>query len=335
MDILDLRIFARVAAMQNLSAVAIELGLTPGTISKRVQALEDELKARLFDRTTRSIRITEEGAKFLDHAERILDEFELARNAVSSADRPSGKLKISAPAVLSRRLIAPALVSFVESYPEIEVRVDITDRVVNLQEEGYDAAIRAGALTDSSLIAKRLAPDRLILVAAPRYLERRGVPRQPVELAGHDCLLACDQRSWTFARGSEQSSVRIAGQLQSDNGELLHHAAIAGLGILRTSEIAAAEEIALARLVRVLPEYELASNAAVWAVYPSAKHVLPRLRAFLDHLAVCCRDFPVAANDQSAEGLDVHAAKAAADAAIAEHYARKDQSARIRGSAGR
>lgn len=335
MDILDLRIFVRVAAMQNLSAVGTELGLTPGTISKRVQALEDDLKARLFDRTTRSIRITEEGAKFLDHAERILDEVEQAKSAVgASAERPSGKLKISAPAVLSRRLVAPALVGFVEAFPEIEVRVDITDRVVNLQEEGYDAAIRAGALTDSSLIAKRLAPDRVILVAAPRYLERRGPPHRPADLASHDCLLACDQRAWMLTRGGEQSSVRIKGRLQSDNGELLHHAAIQGLGILRTSELAASEDIALGRLVRVLPDCELACNAAVWAVYPSAKHVLPRLRAFLDHLADCCRDVPIAANDQH-EGMDVHATKAAADAAIAAHYVRSEGKARIRGSAGR
>jgi len=336
MDILDLRIFARVAAIQNLSAVGTELGLTPGTISKRVQALEDELKARLFDRTTRSIRITEEGLKFLEHVERMLEEFEQAKSVIgASAEKPSGKLKISAPAVLSRRLIAPALVGFVEQFEDIEVRVDITDRVVNLQEEGYDAAIRAGALTDSSLIAKRLAPDRLILVAAPRYLERRGVPRAPSDLAAHQCLVACDQRSWTLCRGDEQASIRVAGRLQSDNGELLHHAAVQGVGILRTSQIATLDDMAAGRLVRVLPEYELASNAAVWAVYPSAKHVLPRLRVFLDHLAGFCREAPVAANDEASEALDVHAAKAAAEAAIAEHYSRKQRGARPRRTAGR
>lgn len=336
MDILDLRIFARVAALQNLSAVGIELGLTPGTISKRVQALEDELKARLFDRTTRSIRITDEGLKLLEHVERMLEEFEQAKSVIGvSAEKPSGRLKISAPAVLSRRLITPALVGFVEQYPDIEVRVDITDRVVNLQEEGYDAAIRAGALTDSSLIAKRLVPDRLILVAAPRYLERRGAPRQPSDLSTHECLTACDQRSWTLCRGGAQESVRVAGRLQSDNGELLHHAALQGVGILRTSEIASLDDIIAGRLVRLLPEYELASNAAVWAVYPSAKHVLPRLRVFLDHLALCCREMQVAANDQTVEVLDVHAAKAAADAALAEHFARKQRAKRARGVASR
>ncbi len=160
MDIQDLRIFARVAAVQNLSAVGTELGLTPGTISKRLQALEEELNARLFDRTTRSIRITEEGATFLVHARKMLEELDLARAAVGeNVTNPKGKLKISAPASLCNRFIAPAVCAFVRCFPEIEVQVDVTDRLVNLQEEGYDVAIRSGVLTDSALIAKRLASD--------------------------------------------------------------------------------------------------------------------------------------------------------------------------------
>ena len=143
MDIQDMRIFARVAAVQNLSAVGSELGLTPGTISKRIQALEDELSARLFDRTTRSIRITEEGATFLAHVERILSEIEAARASVDDrVTKPKGKLKISAPACLGRRYVAPALCEFMREYPDIECEVDIADRPVNLQEDGYDVAIR-------------------------------------------------------------------------------------------------------------------------------------------------------------------------------------------------
>ena len=337
MDIQDVRIFARVAALQNLSAVGIELGLTPGTISKRLQALEDDLKARLFDRTTRSIRITEEGLKFFEHAERILFEVEQAMASVgANTDRPAGKLKISAPAILSQRLVAPALVSFVEAYPEIEVRVDITDRVANLQEEGYDAAIRAGALTDSALIAKRLAPDRLILVAAPRYLQRHEAPRRPADLARHNCLLLADHRNWTFVRGREQSSVKVAGRLQSDNGELLHHAALAGLGILRTSELAAMDDLAAGRLVRVMPDHEMATNAAVWAVYPSAKHVMPRLRVFLDHLAECCRGSTGADAGDAGGGLPkvAETRAAPADEAMAGGFAPMQRPARLKGSAG-
>src|SRR6516225_2690681 len=180
MDIQDMRIFARVAAVQNLSAVGTELGLTPGTISKRIQSLEDELSARLFDRTTRSIRITEEGVAFLAHVERILSEIEAARASVDDkVTKPKGKLKIAAPACLGRRYVAPALCEFVRAFPEIDVQVDLHDRQVNLQEDGYDVAIRTGALSDSSLIAKRLAPDRHVIAAAPSYLTRAGCPLAP------------------------------------------------------------------------------------------------------------------------------------------------------------
>jgi len=201
MDIQDMRIFARVAAVQNLSAVGAELGLTPGTISKRIQALEDELSARLFDRTTRSIRITEEGAAFLAHVLRILSEIEAARASVDDkVSKPKGRLKIAAPACLGQRYLAPALCEFVRVYPEIDVHVDLRDRQVNLQEEGYDVAIRTGALSDSSLIAKRLVPDRHVIVASPDYVARRGRPQRPADLAQHDCLVLGEQGQWAFSK---------------------------------------------------------------------------------------------------------------------------------------
>src|SRR6516225_8642632 len=231
MDIQDMRIFARVAAVQNLSAVGTELGLTPGTISKRIQSLEDELSARLFDRTTRSIRITEEGVAFLAHVERILSEIEAARASVDDkVTKPKGKLKIAAPACLGRRYVAPALCEFVRAFPEIDVQVDLHDRQVNLQEDGYDVAIRTGALSDSSLIAKRLAPDRHVIAAAPSYLT-------PADLAHHQCLVLGETRQWSFARDGVETSVRVNGALRSNNGELLCRAAVDGLGLIRASEL--------------------------------------------------------------------------------------------------
>jgi DNA-binding transcriptional LysR family regulator len=291
MDIQDLRIFARVAAVQNLSSVGTELGLTPGTISKRIQALESELRVRLFDRTTRSIRITEEGATFLSYIERILVDLEKARAAVGDhTTRPKGKIKVSAPASFGRLYIAPAISAFMRTYREIDVQVDLTDRIVNLQEEGYDVAIRNGPLTDSVLIAKRLCPDRQIVVAAPAYLEAHGAPKTPVDLTQHNCLVLGDKWQWSFCRGKEDFSVRVSGRLRSNNGELLRHAVLDGLGLLQTSELLVREDLATGRLVRVLEDYEVASDSAVWAVYPSSKHVLPKLRALLDFLADWFRD---------------------------------------------
>jgi LysR family transcriptional regulator, transcriptional activator for dmlA len=291
MDIQDMRIFARVAALQNLSAVGAELGLTPGTISKRIQALEDQLSARLFDRTTRSIRITEEGATFLVHVERILAEIEVACASVDDrVNKPKGTLKIAAPAFLGRRYVAPALCQFMRSYPQIDVQVDLQDRPVNLQEDGYDIAIRTGTLSNSTLIAKRLAPDRHIIAASPAYLARRGRPARPDDLVRHDCLILGDRVQWPFSKNGLETSVRIHGPIRSNDGELLCQAAQDGLGLIHASELVVLSELRSGRLTQVLADYEVGSNAAVWALYPSSKHLLPRMRALLDFLGVWFRD---------------------------------------------
>jgi DNA-binding transcriptional LysR family regulator len=285
MDIQDLRIFARVASVQNLSAVGTELALTPGTISKRIQALEEEMGVRLFDRTTRSIRITEEGTTFLGHARRILDELDQARASVGdNIAKPKGRLKLSAPASLAHRFVSPAICAFVRHYPAIDVQVDLTDRIVNLQEEGYDVALRSGVLSDSSLIAKRLANDREIIVAAPTYLHARGIPTVPEQMPQHDCLVLGDVWSWTFVRDAVPVHIRVASRLRSNDGDLLRHAAIDGLGLLRTSQLRVRDDLADGRLVRVLDGFDLGGDSALWAVYPGPKHVLPKLRVLLDFL---------------------------------------------------
>lgn len=286
MDIQDMRIFMRVAALCNLSAVGAELGLTPGTISKRIQALEDHLGARLFDRTTRRIRITEEGEIFLAHVERIMTEIADARAAVGgNVSSPKGRLNISAPASLSRRFIAPALSVFMREYPEVEIRIDLTDQIVNLYDDGYDVAIRTGALPDSTLIAKRLAPDHHVIVASPQYLAQNGVPEDPRDLVEHNCLVLGDHRQWSFSRDGQQHHIRVSGTLRSNSGDLLRHSAVDGQGIIRTSELRVLKEIGDGELIRLLPNYSVTARAAIWAVYPSAKHVLPKLRVFLDFLA--------------------------------------------------
>jgi len=291
MDIQGMRIFARVAAVQNLSAVGTELGLTPGTISKRIQALEDELSARLFDRTTRSIRITEEGATFLAHVERILAEIDAARASVDDrVSKPKGKLKVAAPSGLGRRYVAPAVCAFLRDYPEIEVQLDLQDRPVNLQEDGYDLAVRTGALSDSSVIAKRLAPDRHVIAASPAYLARRGRPVRAEDLSSHGCLVLGDRSQWPFSRNGIETTVRVSGPLKSNNGELLCQAALDGNGIIRVSEFEIMAELQSGRLVQLLADHDITSNVAIWALYPSAKHMLPRMRVLLDFLTDWFRD---------------------------------------------
>lgn len=286
MDIQDLLIFSRVSALQNLSAVGTELGLTPGTISKRIQALEEDLAVRLFERTTRSIRITEEGARFLTYVERVLNELEQARSSMAtSAGKPVGKLKVSAPHIIGRLFVAPAISGFLEAYPDIDVQLDLTDRNVNLHEEGYDIAIRSGALNDSTLIAKRLAYDRIIVAASPSYLQQNGVPQSPAELSEHKCLALGDAWTWTFGSGSDERAVRINARLRSDSSEVLRIAAVAGTGLFRTTELMVADELASGQLVPVLPNAIDNHSAGVYALYVSGRHVLPRQRVFLDHVA--------------------------------------------------
>lgn len=313
MDIQDMRIFARVAALKNLSAVGQELSLTPGTISKRIQALEDELQVRLFDRTTRSIRITDEGTTYLSHVEIILDEVELARAAVADVvGRPKGKITVSAPACLGRRYIAPALCAFLRDYPDVDVQIDLSDKIVNLQEGGYDLAIRIGELSDSTLIAKRLAPDRQIIVAAPDYIAVQGAPKRPEDLTAHHCLILGEARQWSLCKDGNVAAVRVKGRLQSNNGELLHHAALDCQGLYRTSALQVAEEIESGALVQVLSDYNVGSNSAIWAVYPSAKHVLPKLRVFLDFLAEWFRNNQACASGAIKAPMDIVAAKQSA-----------------------
>jgi DNA-binding transcriptional LysR family regulator len=290
--------------VQNLSAVGTELGLTPGTISKRIQALEDELCARLFDRTTRSIRITEEGAKFLVHVERILSEIETARAAVgANVEQPKGRIKVSAPASFGRRFIGPAISAFMESYPEIEVHIDLTDRLVNLQEEGYDVVVRTGVLMDSNLIAKRLAPDRQLIVGSPRYLDKHGIPVRPEDLAKHSCLVLGDATHWTLTRNGHEETVRVGGRLRSNNGDLLRHAAIEGHGLVRISELRVGRQLKNGALCRVLPDFEVAALSAIWALFPRTKHVLPKLRVFLDFLGDWFRDIRADDDEESSDKL--------------------------------
>jgi DNA-binding transcriptional LysR family regulator len=293
MDIQDIQIFARVAAVQNLSAVGTELGLTPGTISKRLQALEDDLSVRLFERTTRSIRITDEGVRFLKHVETILAELDKARASVAeAAGHPKGRLKIIASQALSQAFVLPAVIAFMGQYRDIDVHVDLSDMPINLREAGYDVAIFAGALSDSSMIAKRLAPDRQVLVAAPAYLSSHGTPDGVDALAQHACLALGDAWSWQLVGTGLDKSVRIEPRLRSDSADFLRRAAIEGMGIAALSHMHVQDDLREGRLVRLFDDVECGRDAAIWAVYSSAKHVLPRLRVFLDFLGDWFRNQP-------------------------------------------
>jgi DNA-binding transcriptional LysR family regulator len=208
-----------------------------------------------------------------------------------TAGKPKGPLKIAAPAALGRKFIAPAILDFLPLYPEIEVHVDLADRTVNLQEDGYDVAIHAGALFDSSIRAKRLATDRQVLVASPRYLAANGRPTTPGGLVAHNCLITADQDNWIL-RNSDgiESTVRVSGRLRSGSTEVLRAAATAGRGIFCTTELQVQDELQSGELCPILTDYTAAGDVGLWALYPGGKHVLPRLRVLLDFMADWFRD---------------------------------------------
>jgi LysR family transcriptional regulator, transcriptional activator for dmlA len=286
MDIQDLRIFARVAALQNLSAVGNDFSLTPGTISKRLQAIEDELGVRLFVRSTRAIRITEEGRIFLDHAQRMINEFDTAKACVDgNMSSPRGLIRLSAPARLGRHKLADCLNAFMMAYPEIDVHVELVDKPNWTGEDGFDVAIRTGVLPDSSMIAKRLADDPMTIVAAPAYLKLRGTPSSPQDLEQHSCLVHGDVCHWPIKRKSAERSVRVSGRVRSNDVDLLRCLARDGHGLVRLSAALVEKDVLAGELVPVLVDFDTCGGSAIWAIFPKSKHVLPRLRALIDFLA--------------------------------------------------
>ena len=283
MDIQDLRVFTRVAAVQNLSSVGQEFSLTPGTISKRLQALEDELGVRLFVRSTRSIRITEEGRILLGHAQRMLEEFDTAKASVDgNIASPRGLLKVIAPRRLGGHDVGKLLSAFLVSYPEIEVQAELCDSAHALHEDGFDITLRTGELTDSSLIAKRLADDPMIIVASPDYLKQKGSPVAPQDLDKHSCLIQGDTCHWPFKRRSQEKSVRINGRLRCNDFQTLHAAALDGHGLLRASAACVKDDIQKGLLVPVLTDFDTTGGSAIWAVFPKSRNMLPRLRVLID-----------------------------------------------------
>lgn len=286
LDLLDVGLFMRAAALANLSAAAREFGLSPAVASARIAGLERMLGARLLHRTTRRVSVTQEGEIFAAHARELLDAAEAARASVGQArEHPHGRLRVTMPSSLGRQHISPLIPAFLRAYPGVSVDLRMTDQIVDLIDEGIDLAIRIGALKDSTLVAKKLASNRRVLCASPAYLAAHGTPRHPADLAGHECVILADQRDWSFVTPTGVIDVRVSGRLVTDNGEVIRDALAAGVGIGLKSTWSVAPLIASGELFTVLDDYPLAQTVAIWAVYPSRAFVPPKTLAFIDFLA--------------------------------------------------
>lgn len=282
----DLDIFARVARTGNMSMAGREIGLSPAVVSKRISLLEDRLGARLFQRTTRQLTLTETGEGYFRRVVDILSLVEEAEDYVSRRNtKPRGMLKVSAPTSFNRSHIAPHLPSFFAAYPDIELDLHLTDQFVDIIRDGYDLAIRIGELEDSSLVARKLAPERRVICATPAYLLKAGTPKTIDDLQSHNCLVAGAQEVWRLEGPDGPHQIRVTGNIRSNSADLVRSALFQGLGLaLRaTWDIGAALESG--ELVVVMPNYPGSTKDAIYAVYPCREFMPAKVNAFIEFYA--------------------------------------------------
>jgi DNA-binding transcriptional LysR family regulator len=286
-DINELRTFVRIAAAGSLSAAGRDMGLALSVVSKRLATLERRTDTRLLARSTRRLSLTDEGAKFLDRAQRILAEVDEAEAALTHGRvEPQGVLRVSAPIALGRTHVGPVCQDLVRAYPKISIDVALTDRLVSLIDEGIDVVVRIGAPKISGLIMRKLADNHRVIVGAPDYLERAGTPTTPADLPNHECLhYGGAGELWRLVGpDGKVVEVEVASRLRSDNGEISHDWALSGCGLIMKSWIDVESDLRSGRLVHVLPEWRSAS-APVCALFLSNRQVPTRVRVFLDAMA--------------------------------------------------
>ncbi|MBX3637847.1 MAG: LysR family transcriptional regulator [Rubrivivax sp.] len=280
--------FVAVATKGSLTAAARAEGVAPAVIGRRIDALEGRLGVKLLVRTTRRITLTHEGSAFLEDCQRLLADLASAEASVSEGGvKASGHLRITAPAGFGRRHVAPLVPGFVAAHPEVSVSLNLSDRVVDIVNEGFDCAVRVGDLPDSSLVSVRLADNRRLCVAAPEYLQRAGTPAAPAELMRHQCLTlssdASQTRGWAFVVDGGLTHLRPGGRLDCSDGQVLHDWCLHGLGIAWRSTWEVQADVAAGRLQVLLAEFAAPPNG-IYAVFPHAKHLPLRVRLWIDYL---------------------------------------------------
>ncbi len=277
-----------VIAKGSLTAAAQAEGVAPAVVGRRIAALEQRLGVKLLLRTTRRISLTHEGSAFLEACQRVLADLATAEASVSAGGvKASGHLRITAPAGFGRRHVAPLVPQFLARHPEVSISLNLSDRVVDIVNEGVDCAVRVGDLPDSSLVSVRLADNRRLCVATPGYLARAGTPLHPSELDRHECLTlssdASQTRGWAFVIDGVPTHLRPRGRLDCSDGQVLHDWCRAGLGIAWRSTWEVEDEIASGALLSLLDDFSAPPNG-IYAVFPQRKHLALRVRLWIDFL---------------------------------------------------
>lgn len=289
----DMAIFARVVEANSFSQAAQALGLSKSAVSKQIARLEEALGLRLINRTTRRLSLTDAGQTFYEYCARMIMEAEEAGRAVASLQsEPKGLLRISAPMSFGMAHLAPLIPEFLKQNPDVTIDMELSDRFVDLVEDGFDLAIRIGALQTSSLVARRIASAQQIVCASPNYLKNYGTPQHPRDLVRHNCLrytYFASQDEWPFRGPEGKFKVKVAGQFRANNGDALVAAALGGLGLVFMPSFLVGRELRQGRLIPVLKDWcEEAVN--IHAVYPHRRHLTAKVRAFIDF---CVQKFEV------------------------------------------
>jgi DNA-binding transcriptional LysR family regulator len=285
----DIALFLRVLDLGSISGAARSLDLSVAVASQRLQRLEKQLGVRLLHRTTRRLHATAEGAALAERGRALVEDLEALTGELRQAGaNVSGTLRMTASASFGRQYLSPVLPEFLARYPKVRISVDLSDVMKDLVSEGFDLAIRIGALEDSTFVARKIAPNRRVLCASPAYLAKHGAPATPADLAAHECLLLAGSQGrqdvWRMTdHNGRETAVRVNGRFESNYGEVLRDACVAGLGIALHSTWHVSLDLREGRLRRVLPHYRLAESG-IYALMPQRRLVPMRVRAFADFL---------------------------------------------------
>lgn len=280
-------VFCRVATSGNFSQAARELRISPAMVTKHIASLESLLSIRLLNRTTRKVSMTEAGESYLRLCQNLLSDIEEGESSLSElSHHPSGTLRLAAPIDFGILRLPPAIAGYLQRFPDIRIDINYQDRKVNLVEDGFDIAIRIGALPDSSLVAVPLMKQQLLCCASPDYLHQQGRPKHPTELRKHNCLTysySSTNNDWHFRKGGESHAIKASGRLNANNGRAMAAVAAQGVGIILKPQFIVQDFIDRGELVAILEDYEL-PRSDVYAVYPHRRFLPAKMRSFIDYL---------------------------------------------------
>lgn len=286
----NMEAFAAVGETGSFAEAARRLNLANSVVSKRIKDLEDFLGAQLFIRTTRKVTLTETGYGYLEYTRKFLDDLAEVEGRIRyNIDKPTGTIRLAAPLSYGQKYLGGAISSYLAKYPEVTIKTYLSDRRVNLVDEGYDMSIRSGPLDDLSLVAKKLQQCRLVLCASPEYFQKHGRPQRLEDLKGHNCMTylnVAEGKSWPFMVEGKKIWQSVSGSFSCDNGGLIHELALSGEGIVLLPTFIVGDSIANGDLEIVMEGFET-DDFSMYAVYQHTRHLSIKIRTLIDHLAEC------------------------------------------------